>query len=166
MGELVTKLGLDWRLLLAQVVNFDILLAILTWAVYRPLLKVMGDRQRRIEQGLTDADAAKRKLEEFERWKQEQLQEFRRQAEALLSEANAQAEATKREAVQRATEQAAKIVQQAKFAIAGEQEQMLVELRAQLADLVAQAAGKVIAGKLTREQQRQLVEEAAAALKP
>mgnify|MGYP001605190798 CR=1 FL=1 len=166
MGELIAKLGLDWRLLLAQAVNFGILVAVLTWAVYRPLLKVMAERRARIERGLADAEAARHKLEEFERWKQEQLREFRRQADAILTAANQQAEATIRAAVSQAAATAAKTIQQAKLTIAAEKEQMLRDLQGQLADLVVEASAKVLPGSISQQQRRQLVDDAIAAVKP
>ncbi|MDD5109834.1 MAG: F0F1 ATP synthase subunit B [Patescibacteria group bacterium] len=164
MGELVTKLGLDWRLLLAQVVNFGILVAVLTWAVYKPLLKVMAERRGKIERGLSDAEKAAQQLKEFEGFKQEQLTAFKRQADAILAEASRLSDATKKEAAARATEQAAKIVQQAKVAIAAEKEQMLRDLQGELSDVVVAAAAKVIPGNLSSEQHRRLVEQAAGAI--
>lgn len=166
MGELVGKLGLDWRLLLAQVVNFGILVGVLTWAVYRPLLKVMGERRAKIERGLADAEAAQRKLQEFEAWKQEQLAAFRQRADAILTEATRLAEQAKKEAAQRASVQAEKILQQAKTAIAAEREHMVAELKNELAELVALAAGKVVSRHLSPAQHRELVAAAVSALKP
>lgn len=166
MGELVGKLGLDWRLLLAQAVNFGILVGVLTWAVYRPLLKVMHERRAKIERGLADAEAARRKIQEFEVWKQEQLAAFRQRAEAILAEAVQLAEQAKKAAAERASDQAAKIVQQAKTAIAAEREQMVAELKNQLAELVALAAGKVVSRHVSPAQHRELVDAAVSALKP
>lgn len=165
MSELVAKLGLDWRLLLAQAVNFGILLGVLTWAVYKPLLKVMGERQEKIARGLADAAAARQKVEEFEAWKREQLGEFRRRADAMLAEAVQLAEQTRKETARRAAEQAAAILQQATAAIVVEREQMLAELSGQLAELVVEAAGKVAGAHVTQEQHRRFLAAAIAALK-
>ncbi|TSC76212.1 MAG: F-type H+-transporting ATPase subunit b [Parcubacteria group bacterium Gr01-1014_31] len=166
MGDLVGKLGLDWRLLLAQAVNFGILLGVLTWAVYKPLLKVMEERRATIERGLNDAAAARQKLASFEAFQREQLQEFRKKADAMLAEATRLAEQTKKESAARAADQAAKIVQQAKLTITAEREQMFQELRGELADLVAAAAGKVVAARgVSAEQHRKLVDAAVTALK-
>lgn len=165
MGELITKLGLDWRLLLAQIVNFGILVGVLTWAVYKPLLKVMAERRGKIERGLADAAAAQKKLEEFDAFQRVKLAEFKKQADAILAEANRQAEMFQQDATRQATEQAAKIIQQAKVTIAAEKEQMLRELQSQLSELVVTAAGKVLAHQLSSEQHRRLVDAATAALK-
>lgn len=66
MSQLLGQLGIDWRLLLSQAVNFFLLLLILRIFVYKPLMKLLHDRRARIEEGLTKADEADRRLSEVE----------------------------------------------------------------------------------------------------
>ncbi len=66
MSQLFSQLGIDWRLLISQAVNFLLLLAILRFAVYKPLLELLRKRKERIEEGLTKADEADRRLGEIE----------------------------------------------------------------------------------------------------
>lgn len=66
MSELLQKLGIDWKLLLAQAVNFLIILVVLRLTVYKPLIKMLHERKNRIEQGLKDASDAKTRLGEVE----------------------------------------------------------------------------------------------------
>lgn len=66
MQQLFDQLGIDWRLLLSQAVNFFLLLVVLRLFVYKPLLKLLHDRRARIEEGLTKADEADRRLAEVE----------------------------------------------------------------------------------------------------
>jgi F-type H+-transporting ATPase subunit b len=66
MQQLLSQLGIDWRLLLAQAVNFFLLLVVLRIYVYKPLLKLMHDRRARIEEGLMKADEAERRLHEVD----------------------------------------------------------------------------------------------------
>ena len=71
--ELLQKLGIDWRLLIAQLVNFSILVIILYKLLYKPVLKVLNDRKEKIEQGLKDAKSLG---EELERTKELQKREI------------------------------------------------------------------------------------------
>ncbi len=64
MNELLQQLGIDWRLLLSQAANFLILLILLTFLVYRPILNILKERRMKIEEGLEKADEADRRLEE------------------------------------------------------------------------------------------------------
>jgi len=66
MQQLFSQLGIDWPLLLSQAVNFFLLLVVLRLFVYKPLLKLLHDRRARIEEGLTKADEADRRLLEVE----------------------------------------------------------------------------------------------------
>ena len=52
--ELLTKLGVDWKLLIAQIVNFTILVSVLTYFVYRPLLDLLDARRERIRKAVED----------------------------------------------------------------------------------------------------------------
>ncbi len=73
MQQLVQQLGIDWRLLLSQAVNFALLLIVLRLYVYKPLLKIMHDRKLRIEEGLTKADEADRRLAETEEMRRQKM---------------------------------------------------------------------------------------------
>ncbi len=62
MSELLGQLGIDWRLLLSQAVNFFLLLSVLYVFVYKPLIKLLRDRRARIEEGLMKAEEADKRL--------------------------------------------------------------------------------------------------------
>lgn len=66
-ASLFAQLGIDWKLLLSQVVNFAILLAVLTQFVYKPLLKVIKKRNERIQEGLDKANEADIRLKEVDK---------------------------------------------------------------------------------------------------
>lgn len=66
MSQLFDQLGINWQLLLSQVVNFVLLLVILRIFVYKPLLKLLQDRREKIEQGLVKAEEAERRLHEVD----------------------------------------------------------------------------------------------------
>jgi F-type H+-transporting ATPase subunit b len=58
MDQLIAVFGIEWELLIAETVNFLILLAILTYFLYRPVMKVLAERSATIKKGLEDAEAA------------------------------------------------------------------------------------------------------------
>ncbi len=87
MQDLFRQLGIDWRLLLTQGVNFFVLLILLTLFLYRPLLKLLDERRRKIELGLKGAIEAERRLGEIETLKSERLAAADREALAIVSEA-------------------------------------------------------------------------------
>ena len=62
MGVLLEQLGINWKLLVSQGVNFFILLTVLALLVYRPLLKTMEERKKKIELGLRGAEEVESRL--------------------------------------------------------------------------------------------------------
>ena len=64
--EVLAKLGIDWKLLLAQAVNFAVLFWVLRRYAYQPMLDFLEKRTIKIEQGLKDAEKATLKLSEIE----------------------------------------------------------------------------------------------------
>jgi len=93
MQELLSQLGIDWHLLVSQAVNFFLLLVVLWYFVYKPLLKLLHDRQARIEEGLVKADEADKRLLEVDELGKQKLKAADQQAIALLrnTESNAKA---------------------------------------------------------------------------
>ncbi len=64
MSELIRQFGIDWRLLVAQAVNFFILFFVLWRFAYRPVLAILAERRKKIEEGLNMREEAERKLGE------------------------------------------------------------------------------------------------------
>ena len=87
MADLLQQLGIDWRLLLAQGVNFFVVLAVLTALVYRPLLRLLDERRKRIEFGLKGAAEADRRLSEIENERKTRIAAADREAVAIVGEA-------------------------------------------------------------------------------
>lgn len=66
MDSLIQAFGIDLRLITIQVINFVVLAAALTFLLYRPVLKLLKEREDKIEQGLADAEAAAKAKENAE----------------------------------------------------------------------------------------------------
>jgi len=107
MQELLSQLGIDWHLLLAQALNFFLLLVVLRVFVYKPLLQMLHDRRARIEEGVTKADEADRRLLEVDEIGKGKIKEAETRAIGILKqtehdakevEARMLAEAKKKEA--------------------------------------------------------------------
>jgi F-type H+-transporting ATPase subunit b len=86
MSELLHQLGINWKLLAAQAVNFGLLLIILRLTVYKPLLTILRERRERIEQGVKDAAEARHELEAADSVMREKIAEGEKQSLAILKE--------------------------------------------------------------------------------
>lgn len=84
MSQLFSQLGIDWRLLISQAVNFLVLLVILRIVAYKPLLKLLHDRRAKIEEGLVKTKEADTRLREIEEIGKEKIREAETQSLNIL----------------------------------------------------------------------------------
>lgn len=160
MNELINTFQIDIRLVVAQLINFAIVLFVLYKFAYGPMMKLMEDRTKKIEKGLKDSEEAHKKLAEITEKEKEVLVEARKQAQEIVAKAEAQAVKTKEEIAQQAKAQAEKILADSAKKIESEKNQMFAEIKAQVAELVVSATGKVIDEKMTSEKDSRIINEA------
>lgn len=144
MEQLAEQLGIEWKLLLSQAVNFLILLVVLRFTVYKPLLNLLAKRREKIEAGLEKAKEADRRLAEISEVKREKLREAEREAMALM---RASEERAKREAqamLVAAREKEETLRKEAKQRIEAERLAELEATRSQAASLVKQILVKAV----------------------
>ena len=160
MEELIKTFHIDTQLIIAQLVNFAIVLFVLKKFAYAPLLKLMNERAAKIEKGLKDAEESHRKLAEIAEKEKEVLVEARKQAQEIITKAETLAAATKDEIVAEAKAQSEKILADAQKKLEQEKNQMFAEVKAQVAELVVSATEKIIGEKMDVAQDKSLIEKA------
>jgi F-type H+-transporting ATPase subunit b len=153
-------LGIDWKLFLAQLVNFSIVLYVFWRWVVKPLGKTLTDRQHRIESGLKNADYMEAEKKRFEEWKAEQMKKVRVEADHVLRTTNDTANKIKQDTIVEAQKQAATLLVQAKASIESEKVQTLKEIKQDVATLVVAASEKILRSKLDQKKDHELIENA------
>jgi F-type H+-transporting ATPase subunit b len=151
------KLGINVTWLLAQVINFGLLLFLL-WAIaYKPVLKMLNERKQKIQESLEYAESVKKQAAEQQKEFEQRIAEARREAQAAAAIA-AQAGEKEREAIlAQARADARKLVEQAKEQIEHERKQMRAELRQEVVQLSLLAAQKAVSQSLDEQAHRRLV---------
>ena len=160
MGQLITTFHIDWMLILAQLVNFAIVLIVLKVYAYGPMMKLMNDRAKKIDKGLKDSEQAHKKLAEITEKEKAVLVEARKQAQEIVAKAEAVAVKNKEEIIVEAKTQAEKILSDSAKKIELEKNQMFAEVKGQIAELVVAATGKIIETKIDLEKDKSLIENA------
>lgn len=151
--------GVDLPKLIFQVVNFLLLLYLLNRFLFKPVLKLLDERESRIRKGLEDADAAARDRELARAEREAALDEARKEAQAMVARANKIAEDSRAEILAEAKAQADKVTARAREEITAEKDKAMAELRATVADLALQAAGRLVRSEMDTPTQRRLVED-------
>lgn len=160
MSELINQLGIDWRLLLAQVVNFLILLWVLKRFAFEPLKKFLHERQKRIEKGLRDAEYAAGQREKLKTLRAQIISAGQKEAEVILAESRKKGLNEYQETVEQAKSKAREVFAQAKDEIIQEKEKTIEEAKRELGSLVMMAAERVLGEKVDEEKDREIVEKA------
>lgn len=156
--EIFAKLGVDWKLLLAQVVNFAILFWILRRFAYRPMLEFLEKRSERIEKGLKDAEAAKHKLSEMEEKEKEVLAAARHEARAILSAAEEGAKKRDAERLAETEAEAKRFLEDARIKIGEEKQKILSEAKREIAEVVSLSVEKILKEKVDTEKDQKIIE--------
>ncbi|HTM68207.1 MAG TPA: F0F1 ATP synthase subunit B [Candidatus Binatia bacterium] len=153
-------LGINGKLFLAQLVNFGIVFFVMWKWVYTPLLKIMDERTKKIEQGMSDAEAAGALLRASEDQGAKAIADARKAAKAILDEAAAAAETERQEASKKARLEVEKIVAQGRDQLKAEQRKMVSDAKAEVGALVAMAAEKVLREKIDPKKDAALIAQA------
>jgi F-type H+-transporting ATPase subunit b len=156
--ELLDKLGVDWKILIAQIVNFVILLAVLYRFLYRPVLKMMKERSVKIEKGVKQAEKMGEEVEKMKRDYEIEILKGRKEAGTIIETAKKEGEKMRNEMVEEAERKIEKSLKKAKETIRDEKNKMMVEIKSEVGEMVILATEKVIGEKLNKETDKKLVE--------
>jgi F-type H+-transporting ATPase subunit b len=157
--EIARTFGVDWPHLIAQVISFGIVCAVLYWFAYQPVLRMLDERRRQIALGLANTEKINAALAGIEAERQRVMVEARTQATRVIEEARDVAKRLQDQEAQRAIVTAEQIVLRAREAATQEHERMLAELKREVGRLVTQTTAAVIGKVLTPDDQRRLAEE-------
>lgn len=165
MSELIKHFGIDWRLLLAQAVNFLILLYVLKRFAYKPILEMLRKRRLEIEKGLEFTESAKEKLKHIEKEQEEKLNEARNEALQIMTSAEDAAKKRKQEILDEANIKVEGVIAEARRLIEEEKSKTNEEVYRNAGDLVKLGIERVL-GKLPPEvRDGHLIKEALRGLK-
>ncbi|MCL5666696.1 MAG: F0F1 ATP synthase subunit B [Patescibacteria group bacterium] len=164
-GGVMETLGINWKLFLAQIVNFGIILLVLWKWVFIPVAKKLQERTDKIEKSLNDAERIEKEKKEFEAWKNEQMANARKEAGSIITAAQADAGKAKEQILREAKTEQQKIVDQAKQQIEEEKTHALSQAKTEIANMVTVAAEKILRGKLNEKNDQELIKESLAQTK-
>ncbi len=147
MSELFAVFGINWKLLLVQGLNFGILMLLLWKFLYTPVLKLIDDRRKKIEEGVKNAEEADKKLAASGAEGQEIRSKASREAEAMVAAARARAEEKKVEMMKAAEEKAEALLADATARAEETQRQALKQSEKEIARAAMLAAEKLLKSK-------------------
>jgi F-type H+-transporting ATPase subunit b len=161
INGLISQFGIDWKLILAQAINF-IVVAFLLWRfAFKPVMATLDERQRRISEGLQFAEESKTQLAETEKRQAEVLREANVKAQEILHETREKAREFEEKMKGETSSQIEDMRRRADEANELERQKMLTEVRQEIARLVVLTSGKVLQRELSDEEKTRLDKSAA-----
>lgn len=155
-------LGVSVPGVLAQLVNFVLLLVILRLVAYKPVIRMLDERSARIRESIERAEEIKQQAARTEEEFARRLAEARQAGQEIVAQAEKIAERIRQDELDKTKAQVDELRTKALADIALERERAVTELRQQVADLALFAAGRIVGRSLDHAAHVQLVDEALA----
>jgi F-type H+-transporting ATPase subunit b len=157
--EGISQLGINVPLLITQLVTFVILLVVLRLVAYKPLMRMMDERSRRIKESMEQAETVREQSEQAEEQVKAQLAEASREGQERLQRAIRAGDDVRAKAQEDAKAEAEALLVRARSEIQQERDEAINEVRRSFADLTVLAAGKVIEQSLDKEKHKELIDK-------
>jgi F-type H+-transporting ATPase subunit b len=158
-GEVEALFQVNLFQVIIAAANFVIFIALIWTFAFKPVSRMLADRKARIEEGLKDAEQARRDRESAESERVAALQEARRESQEILARAQKVAQDSREADIAATKAELERMRERAAADIEAEKQRAIGELRTEVADLALRAAGRVVGETMTSEREKRLVEQ-------
>lgn len=157
--EGLSELGINLPSLLAQLVNFALLLGLLYLVAYKPIMKKLDERSNKIKESIEQTEQIKKQAEQAEEGFKARVEEASQQGQLIIDRATRTSEEIRQKARREAKEEAEALLARARAEIRRERDEVIDELRREYADLTIMAAEKIIERSLDKKAHRQIIDK-------
>ena len=135
---------LDPGLFIWTVLTFVLLLTVLAKFAWKPLLLMLDERNKSIEESLLSAEKARKELENINQESESILMKAKTEAQSIVGEAKSAADNMKEDIVSKARSEAEGQLEKAKIQINVEKDKAMAEIRGEVVNLSIHVAEKII----------------------
>lgn len=153
------KLGIQPIQLLTQLFNFIVMVILLTKFLYKPIIKMLEERKKKIQDGLEYTEKTKLELEKIEKKKADLIRVAEDQAKKIIEEGKLTGKKLEAEIVKKAHKEAADTVEKAKKEINLERLEMEKQLKAKTIEIAAAMTEKILLQALTKDDQKSIIDK-------
>jgi F-type H+-transporting ATPase subunit b len=158
-GDPLASLGINVGFLIAQIINFGLILAALTFFLWKPMTNMLDQRSKTIEQGLEDAAEAAAARRNAEAEAEKILSQARTEAAQIVDEGRGRGEEVAKQIEVEAREEADRIREDARLEAQGQVNAELANLRNQVSAISMAVAQRVIGESLDEKKQQALIDD-------
>lgn len=156
----IGAIGIDLRSLILQIINFAILLLLLKKFAYKPILDILDNRYKKVEESLKNAKDVEQLKASLEKEKETILKDAHAKAQGILEQSKKQAAEILITAEQKAMERDQQLLAAANAKIANETEQVRRSLFSEAATFISHATEKVLGKKINATTDHEIIKEA------
>lgn len=163
--EIVKNFGLDPVLLGAQIVNFLIILFLLKRLLYKPMLKILKERQEVVKDGIKKTEEARLLLEKTQEEERKILKDAQSQASKILTDAQKQVETVLRNGEESAKKQTERLLKDARDQILIEAKETEDRLTENISKISVDYLKRALSELFTEKDQKSVLDRALKQLK-
>lgn len=156
--EVLEVLGINWKILLGQIINFFVLLYLMKRFVLKYFLKILEERREKIERIVSQEKEMEEKLLSIEKEKEQILQDAQKIAEKIMKEAEEGAKEKVEMILKEAEEIKEKIIEDGKRLAVNQIEQMKKDYYQKNLELIFLAVEKILKEKIDKEKDMKIIQ--------
>jgi F-type H+-transporting ATPase subunit b len=155
----IGELGINPPVLIAQLINFIILFGLLYIVAYKPIIRMLDERSKKVKDSIEQAEFIKQQAAGAEEEAKKRIDAASKEGQEVVARAVKTGEEAGRRVQHAARQEADALIARARLEIQRERDGAIDELRQEFADLTILAAGKVIDRSLDKEAHRQIIDK-------
>lgn len=156
----IAALGINLKLLIAQLIHFLIVLVIFWKWIYKPIVKILDQRAETIEKSIRDAKEVEERVAKLEVERKDVITSAKAEASHRVEEARTTAEARKRDILAQAKVEVERVIKSGKEQLVKEKEAMLREAKQEIVEVAIAAAKQVLKDSISEKASKKLADEA------
>lgn len=157
--EILGKIGFDWQVALANLFNFLIIFFILKKFAFKPIGKLIKERQEKINEGILNAEKNEKLLSNTKKEYEDIILDARTEAHKLVQDARKEAIVKKDQLLEQARGEVASMIENGKKSLEIEKIKILDDARKEIVNLVIQVSEKVLGNKVDEAYSSKITKE-------
>lgn len=157
MDSLVSTFHIDWKIIIAQLANFAIVIGVVYFFVLKPLTKIMKERSLKIEGGVRDARINAELLSTTKLEYDKIITEARKEALVIFNEGKEKAENQREAMLAQTKQEVTDMIEKGKKTLESEKSKMIEDAKKELVHLVVGATSQLLETESSPELEKKVV---------
>ncbi|HEU0085931.1 MAG TPA: F0F1 ATP synthase subunit B [Candidatus Paceibacterota bacterium] len=159
MDSIISTFHIDWKTIIAQMINFGVVFVVLYVFALKPLAKIMRDRTEKIEKGIEDAKENEKLIEQTHKEYEAALSKAKAEANVLYQDMKKDAAEKKASMMAEAEKEVATMIENGRKTLESEKNKMVADAKKEVAALAVQITEKLIGEKVDSAYEAKAVNE-------